>query len=132
MALPHITLSLTSILAVYGAVLSTLTAVIQISNHLRDRAKVTLAARKNMKTTFPDPRYTNMTMTIITATNVGRRPVRIDGFAAGLLFIKGREETDWYLPDVRPSIPCEITEGGTVSAFLNQEGVDFASISHWY
>lgn len=132
MALPHISLPLTGTLAVYGAVLSTLTVVIQVSNHFRDRPKVVLTVRKNMRPVFPDRRYHGMTLVIVTATNVGRRPVRIDGFAAGLLFQKGRKETDWILPDVHPPIRCETTESRTVSSFLNQADVNFDSISHWY
>jgi len=71
-------------------------------------------------------------MVIITATNVGRRPVTISGFGASLLFRKGRVETDWYLHDVRPPVPYEITEGREVAAYVNQENVDFQSLSHWY
>jgi hypothetical protein len=130
--MPHIGLSLTSIVAVYGAVLSTVTVFIALSNHFRDRPEVKITVRKNMRPTFPDRRYAGMTLVIVTATNVGRRPVRIDGFAAGLLFKKGQRHTDWILPDVRPPIPRETIESQTVSAFLNQANVDFDSISHWY
>jgi len=85
-----------------------------------------------MKSTGFGDRYDGMTMVILTATNVGRRPVTITGFAARLLFKEGEKATDWYLPDVRPPSPCEITEGREVSAFLNQDRVDFDLISHWY
>ena len=128
----HLSLSFTSLLALYGAILSTLTAVIQLSSHFRDRAKVVLTARKNMKPIGVGHRYDGMTMVIVTATNIGRRPITITGFAAGLLFRKQQKATDWYLPDVRPPLPCEITEGKEVSAFVNQERVDFDLISHWY
>jgi hypothetical protein len=128
----HLGLSVTGILALYGAVLSTLTAAIQLSNHFRDRAKVVLKIRKNMRFTGGGHAYSGMIVVIVTATNVGRRPVTISGFAAALLFRNGREETDWVLFDVRPPLPFEITEGKEVSAFVNQEKVDFGSISHWY
>jgi hypothetical protein len=59
---------------------------------------------------FPDRRYAGLTLVIVTATDIGRRSVRVDGFAAGLLFKKDRRDTDWILPDVRPRIPCETTE----------------------
>jgi hypothetical protein len=72
-----------------------------------------------------------MRMVIIRATNVGRRAVTIHGFVASLLFKKGREETHWMLTDVRPTLPYEITEGRTVSAYVNQENLDFDSISCW-
>jgi len=121
-----------SAIAWYGAVLSTITAIVQVMNHFRDRAKVVLEVRKNMRT--PDTfRHRDMTMVIITATNAGRRPVTIAGFSVHLLFGKGKEKvTDWFLPDVRPPLPFEITEGKMVSAFLNQANVDFDAIAYWY
>src|ERR1700683_3189066 len=100
----HLTLSFTSLLAFYGAILSTLTAVVQLSNHFRDRAKVVLEVRKNMAYAGVGHGYDGMTLTIVTATNVGRRPVTISGFAANLLYREGRKETDWMLFDVRPSL----------------------------
>jgi hypothetical protein len=81
----RLNLSFTSILALYGAALSTLTAVIQLNSHFRDRAKVALTIRKNM-TPIGTGRDRGMKMVIITATNVGRRPVNVTGFAAHLLF----------------------------------------------
>ena len=33
---------------------------------------------------------------------------------------------------MRPPIPCETTESQTVSAFLEQDDVEFDSISYWY
>jgi hypothetical protein len=124
--------SLTAMLALYGAVISTVTALIQLSNHIRDRAKIKLAIRKNMSTNIP--RFVGLTFTIVTATNIGRRPVTINGFAAKLLFKKGIKATDWYLPEVSPVLPCEITEGKEVSAFANETLEEFkrASISYWY
>lgn len=124
-------LSATIIIAIYGAVLSTITAAIQLSSHFRDRAKIRLKMRKNMATVGMGRGYAGMTMVIITATNVGRRPVTIAGFAAELLY--GKQEYDaWYLQDVKPPLPCEITEGHEVSAFVNQKNVSFDVIASWY
>ena len=132
MSLPMIHISISgSILALYGAVLSTATAVVQVINHLRDRAKVVLKARRNMKTLGSGHRYDDMTVVILTATNAGRRPVTITGFGANLLYREGEKETDWYLPDVRPPLPHEITEGREVAAFLNQDTLDFSAIAYW-
>lgn len=127
----HIGISFTSIFALYGAILSTLTAVIQLSNHLKDQGRVALKVRKNMTPIGAGHRYSGMTMVIITATNVGRRPLTIAGFGAKLLFGKGKE-TDWYLPDVRPPTPHEITEGREIAAYLNQADVDLGIIAYWY
>ena len=125
----HLSVSLTGSLAIYGAILSTVTGIIQIINHRKDRANVRINVRKNMLPTFPDRRYGGKQLVIITAINAGRRPVRIEGFAAQLL---NDPITHWYLPDVRPPLPCDLTEGKTVSAFLIQERVNFDLLSHWY
>jgi hypothetical protein len=122
----------TVILAIYGAILSTLTATVQVINHLRDRARVRLTMRKNMRSPNMGRRYDGMAMVIITATNVGRRPVTVTGFAMRPLTKKGEKAVDFYLPDVRPPTPCEITEGKYVAAFVNQENVEFDAIDCWY
>ncbi len=122
----------TVVLAIYGAILSTLTAIVQVINHLRDRAKVQLKVRKNMKSPNMGRRYDGMTMVIISATNVGRRPITITGFAMRPLTKKGEPILDYYLPDVRPPLPCEITEGKYVAAFVNQETLDFDKVACWY
>lgn len=127
----HINISGT-VLALYGALLSTATAIVQIMNHLRDRAKIVLKVRKNMKSLGTGQRYNGITMVIITATNTGRRPVTIAGFAANLLYKGNESATDWYLPDVRPTLPYEITEGKEASAFLDQNNVDLGLIAYWY
>jgi hypothetical protein len=122
----------TVILAIYGAILSTLTAAVQVINQLRDRAKVRLTVRKNMRSLNLGRQYDGMTMVIITATNVGRRPVTITGFAMRPLTKKGETAVDFYLHDVRPATPCEITEGKYVAAFVNQENVKFDDVDCWY
>jgi hypothetical protein len=120
------------ILALYGALLSTTTAVVQIMNHFRDRVKVVLTVRTNMTSFGSGRRDNGITFVIVTATNVGRRPVTITGLAVKLLYKENETATDWYLPDVRPSLPYEITEGKEVSAFLNQDNVHFDLIAYWY
>lgn len=122
----------TTALALYAAVVSTVTAVVQLLNHLRDRAEVVLKEQRNMQTAGADPRYTGITFVIITATNTGRRPVTIAGFAAKLLQRENEKSTDWYLPDVRPQVPYEITEGKQVAAFVDQSNVQFNLIAFWY
>ncbi len=132
MPLPTIHIGISgSVLALYGALLSTATAIVQIMNHFRDRAKVILKVRKNMRWIGAHPTYSGMTMVIITATNAGRRPITITGFGANLLYQENEKETDWYPQDVRPPLPHEITEGREVAAFVNQNDVDFGRIAYW-
>jgi hypothetical protein len=116
-------------LAAYGAVLATVLGILQWKAYRKDNAAVVLQRRSNMAPIAHAAEYRRM-MTIITATNVGRRPVTITGFAARLLH--GQRHTDWVLPDVRPRLPHEITEGHFVSAYLNEQGTDFSIVEHWY
>jgi len=69
---------ITAVIAVYGAVLSTVTILRQ---YVSDRVKVKVSVRKNMMM-VGDPRYKGMTLTILTVTNVGKRRVTITTFGA--------------------------------------------------
>ncbi len=65
-----------SVLALYGAILSTITAAAQITAHYRDRADIRIRVQRNMET-MGDPRTDGLTFTIVYITNAGRRPVTI-------------------------------------------------------
>jgi hypothetical protein len=69
---------ITAIIAIYGAVLSTITILRQ---YFSDRIKVTVTVGKNRQV-VGDPRYHKMTLTVITVTNIGKRPVTITTFGA--------------------------------------------------
>jgi hypothetical protein len=115
-------------LAVYGAILSTINSIIQVIAHRRDRADVVLKIRRNMKTVGRNRRDSAYTFIIVTATNRGKRPVRIDGFSVKLL-----DSWDEYLlGDIRPALPQEITESQSVSAFIDQEKTDQSLIECYY
>jgi hypothetical protein len=85
-----------------------------------------------MKTPNMGLPYDGMTMVILTATNVGRRPITMTGFAMRPLTNKGEKAIDFYLSDARPTVPYAITEGKYVAAFVNQEKVEFDKIDYWY
>jgi hypothetical protein len=110
------------ILAIYAALLSTLNSMIQVITHLRDRADVVMKVRRNMSA-LGQSKYGDMLLIIVTATNRGKRPVTIHGFAATMLDTRKQ----FYMPDVRPTLPTEITEGHEVAAYLNQKlpGLDY-------
>jgi hypothetical protein len=114
---------ITTILAVYGAVLSTIAIVRQV---LSDRVKVKLTVGKNMEM-VGDPLYHGMTLTILTVTNVGRRPVTIKTFGA----IRLQPNTNFVAIDSRPQLPCEITEGKYITSIWDQTGIDFSTIDYW-
>lgn len=95
---------ISTLLAIYGAVLATITAIIQLLTHWKDKPHIRIQLRHNMMTDIP--RYRGMTLTIVTAVNDGRRPVTIEGFAAALL--DSREQ--WVLGDVQPPTPHQIKD----------------------
>lgn len=119
--------------AVYGAVLSTVT-------YLRDRVKVKLYITKNLRqitcavkigdAIVADPRYQiwlesnsvsqakppgesgGTTGILVRVINVGRRPVTITSIGAAGLY----PNSDLLSPTAQPPLPCEITEGNTSKA----------------
>src|SRR5256885_550447 len=84
------------IIAIYGAIVATVNSTIQVINASKDRADVILKVRPNMTTTTP--RYANMKLTLVTATNRGKRPVTIQGFSTKLL----DSYDEWMLGDIQP------------------------------
>jgi hypothetical protein len=115
--------SATTIIAVYGAVLSTIAIVRQI---IADKVKVSLKVQKGMEM-VGDPRYHGMTLTILTVTNIGKRPVTIKMFGA----IRLHPNTHFVAVDSRPQLPCEITEGKFVTSIWDQSDIDFPTIDYW-
>ena len=66
-----------STVAWYAAIIATLSAVVSAYNIFRDRAKLKIAVKPNMKF-YPDaPPYGSKTYTIVTVTNTGRRPITV-------------------------------------------------------
>jgi hypothetical protein len=102
------------IIAIYGAIVASVNSAIQIINSRRERADVILKVRKNM-TAVNSPRYGNMKLTLVTATNRGKRPVTIQGFSTKLL----DSWDEWMLRDTQPRLPQQITEGQEVTAFID-------------
>lgn len=115
------------IVAAYGAVLATINSVVQVIAHRRDRADVVVQVRTNM-TSLDSPRYRGMKLTLVTATNRGKRPVRIEGFSTRLL-----DSWDEYmLGDIRPPLPCELSESQSVTAFVDENGHDRSVIERYF
>ncbi len=114
---------ITAIIAVYGAVLSTIAIVWQI---MGDRVKVRLTVRRNMEI-VGDPHYHGMILTLFTVTNLGRRPVTITTFGAIRLY----PHTNFVVIDSQPQLPCEITEGKYITSKWNQADIDFSTIDYW-
>ncbi len=114
---------ITAIIAIYGAVLSTIAILRQF---LADRVKVKLTVKRNMQI-MGDPRYAGKTLTLIEVTNVGRRPVTIKSFGAIGLY----PHLSLAVYDSQPQLPREITEGQYITSFWDQAGLDFSTIDYW-
>ena len=114
---------ITVIIAVYGAVLSTIAIWRQF---LSERAKVKITVSRNMQI-VGDPRYHGMTLTVLQVTNVGRRPVTIRSFGAIGLY----PNKSIVAIDTQPQLPFEITEGKFITSSWDQADLDFSTIDYW-
>jgi hypothetical protein len=117
----------TLVVAVYAAVVSTVTGIVQLLNFRRDRDKIKLTARRDMGI-IGDPRYEDMKLLIVTVANHGRRPVTITSVGAECLF----PSQHFVIADTNPRLPYELTEGKYFTAQTNQEGLDFSIIQCWW
>lgn len=113
----------TTIVAVYGAVVSTILAVTQI---VKERARVRVTVRKNREV-IGDSRYANTLLTEVTVTNIGHRPVTITTFGTVPLY----PNPGLVAAETNPRLPCEITEGRYITSLWPQEGIDFSTIDYW-
>ncbi len=114
-------------IAVYGAVVATINSIVQIITARRDRTDVVLKVRKNM-TAVNFPRYAGITLTLVTATNRGKRPVNIQGFSTILL----DSHDQWMLADTHPPIPHEITEGQDITAYIDEATLNRNLVECYY
>jgi hypothetical protein len=113
----------TAIIAVYGAALSTFTVIRQWK---QDKPKVKVSVRKNMQI-MGDPRYHNVTVTVITVTNCGKRPVTITTLGAHGL----HPHKSFATIDSQPQLPVELTQGKYLQTFWPQNDLDFSHIDRW-
>lgn len=114
---------LTAILAVWGAILSTVVAVRQFRS---ERVRITVTVRRNMQL-VGDPRYKNTMLTEVTVTNTGRRPVTITTFGTVPLY----PNPGLVAAETNPRLPCEITEGRYITSLWPQADMDFSAIDYW-
>jgi hypothetical protein len=115
-----------SVLALYGAVLSTITATAQIMAHYRDRANIKIRVQPDMET-MGDPRTDGVTFTIVNVSNAGRRPVTITTIGAYRL----HPRKAFVCADTRPPIPHELTEGKQMMAMIDQSDLNHSAIEYW-
>jgi hypothetical protein len=121
----HINIS-GSVVALYAAVLATITAAVQVTNFLRDRRKIKISVNDRMKM-FGDPRYEDKLLTVVRVTNIGRRPVTILSISATQI----APLDSFVMIDTRPALPCELTEGKHLQAIGELVDIDVSKIECW-
>ena len=116
--------TVTAVVAIYGAVVSTIVAAMQFA---RERVSVRMTVRKNRQV-VGDPRYTSTVLTELTVTNVGRRPVTITTFGTVPLH---PNRIGLVAAETQPRLPCQIAEGQYIESFWPQADLDFSTIDYW-
>jgi hypothetical protein len=122
----HLTIS-GSVVALYAAVVSTLTGMVQISNYFRDRANIRVTVQHQMEI-YGDPHYKDKTLTIVNVINRGRRPVTITTVGA----YRVHPHDNFILTDCSPALPHELTEGKSLVGILASIDMDFSTIDYWH
>jgi peptidoglycan/LPS O-acetylase OafA/YrhL len=117
----HVTIS-GSVVAVYAAVVSTITGSVQLWHFFRDRARIKLTVQRNMEI-VGDPRYARKSLTIVRVANQGRRPVTITTVGAYNLF----PDNPFIIPECNPALPHELTEGKSLMAIIPSCDLDFSA-----
>jgi hypothetical protein len=127
MPLPNIHITISgSMVAIYAAVVSTITGSVQLFHFFRDRARIKLTVRYNMAI-MGDPRHNREGLTMVRVTNRGRRPVTITTIGAHQLF----PENPFVIPECHPALPHELTEGKCLTAIIPACDLDFSKIESW-
>src|SRR5437016_2143741 len=115
-----------TLVALYAAVLSTITGAVQLWNFFCDRARIKIFVRHNRRL-LNDPRYQGKTLTIVRVVNAGRRPVTISTVGAESL----HPHNHFVIRDCQPPLPYELTEGKNLIAILPPCDIDFSTIDFW-
>jgi hypothetical protein len=127
MALPTISIT-ANVVAFYAAIMSTVIAGVQLSNYLRDRARLKVRIALRRIATAPDGRRVSMSLgfpapsnskifLVINALNLGRRPLKITHW--GGKFVKthvGKNAFTVY-PEQLPKI---LSEGESVDEMTDE------------
>jgi hypothetical protein len=120
-------ITLTDLLALWGALLSTVLATIKLADFIKDKAKIKVRIKGNWKVLPKNTKYGDATYIIITATNVGRRPITL---TTAFLVIPKRlrkicNATSYICADPDTCKMVELKEGQTHSYFLKQDDIGY-------
>ena len=115
-----------SIVAWYAAIVASIGAVIQTASYLRDRSRLKVAFQRDMQF-VNDPRHPDdMTFTVITITNIGRRPIMVRN-----AFMQRPGNRGAVFTDVQPAIPCELSEGKFITVAVDQAQLDLNDVAYF-
>jgi hypothetical protein len=111
-------------LAIWGAVVSTLLGALKIRDHFKDRPIIKVQLMPSMKA-FPDHSvYGKMTVLAAKVINVGRRPTSITHVS--VMLPRGHGDRNGYVLCADPltaTYPVELTEGKPHSFVFNQDAL---------
>src|ERR1700688_925357 len=103
MAIPNTALA-ALIVAIYAALISTVTGIVQVFNYRRDRSQIVLKVGHDMVLTTTPMRKG---LTIVSVINMGRRPVTINTVGGWRLY----PHNPFVIPETHPDLPYELKEG---------------------
>lgn len=112
--------NLTTVLAVYGAVLSTVAIVINVANYIKDRAHVVVEAGDHVLMTSEAATH----KLGIKVVNKGRRPVMIDCCGFKLDADNGEN----LLPVLDPNLPKPLREGESLTTYADPSEVQAKNV----
>lgn len=113
MALPEINITISAAtVAWYAAIISTASVIIAILNYLGDKRRLRVSASHGFLTGVGD----DATKVILTAANVGKRPVTVQG--VGFLFNDGSLIL-MNTPNLR--LPKTVEQGESCSTWINHD-----------
>ena len=121
MKIPEI---VTTVVAVYGAVVSTVVAVMQFAKE-RIRVRVTVGKNRQM---VGDPRYANTVLTELTVTNIGHHPLQLERLEP---FPSIPARLVWWRPKLTLDCHVKSLNGQYIVSFWPQVDLDFSTIDYW-
>jgi hypothetical protein len=98
----------TLVLAIWGALLSTVLAVVKILDYRKERANVKVAVKGSYKVVPISRTYGNRPLVMISVVNTGRRPVTLMGAA---LLLPRKAGHLVCIDSMTAARPVELTEG---------------------
>lgn len=112
------------VVAIYAALVASVTGLVQVFNYRRDRAQIVLTVGHDMViTTIP----MREGLTIVSVMNRGRRPVTITTVGGWRLY----PHNPFVIPETHPDLPHELKEGQKLIAILPPSDLDLKTVQRW-